>query len=145
MCWFVCLVTEAEQSKAPVLACLNGPSQPAASKKKHFYSGCNLLWWQRWKEPEDQDENLQLPKAFGQKEEIHFPSRFSKGTMLQDSVGARLLAKKVLGGQLQSCGLAWCLFPLSLDNNKHHKNTNVSVMIAGFVYSCWGFKDFPWF
>lgn len=89
MCWFVCLVTEAEQSKAPALACLNGPSQPAAAKKKRFYGGCNLLWWQRWKEPGDQDENLQLPKAFSQTEEIHFPSRYSKGTMLQDSAGAR--------------------------------------------------------
>lgn len=36
MCWFVCLVTEAEQSKAPALACLNEPSQPAAAKKKKF-------------------------------------------------------------------------------------------------------------
>lgn len=57
-------------------------------KKKHLYSGCNLLRWQRWKEPEDQDENLELPKAFGQTEEVHFPSRSSKGTVSEDSDGA---------------------------------------------------------
>lgn len=32
MCWFVCLVAEPEQSKAPSLARLNEPSPPAAAK-----------------------------------------------------------------------------------------------------------------
>lgn len=37
----------------------------------------------------NQDETLQLPKASGQTEEIHFPRRCSEGTLLQDSTPAR--------------------------------------------------------
>lgn len=52
--------------------CLNGWTQPAAAKedekKKLECSGCNLLRWQRWKEPKDQDEKLQLPN----REEVNF-------------------------------------------------------------------------
>lgn len=34
MCWFVCLVAEPEQSKAPSLARLNEPGPPAAAKEQ---------------------------------------------------------------------------------------------------------------
>lgn len=84
----VCLITQAERSKAPEPARLNGRSQPAAAKTHthtHIYLVAVICFNDRGgRSQRIRMRTLRLPKAVGQTQEIHFPRGDIKCIMQQD-------------------------------------------------------------